>query len=536
MKRIIALLLVCCFIVIALAACGSEDPDATDAPTDSGTGAASNTGATEKPRGTTTETDTYGQNKLISAVPVDDLDFGQEELVILTRNDDKVLMEWGRENMEGDELNDAILTRNAKVASDLGLVVTIEPQYADDAPGQYETLMRNDVTQGYHNYDIISHFAYYAFTAGNKAFSANLLNTDLFPYFDFELPCWNQAIYKNGTVNGKNFICAGDMNLSLWNFSMIFWQNVDLYNELRTDDQPENIQDLVLADDWTLAYLYDWTSVHNNTSNTGDCGDQYGVYIQKNDWSTNPNDVIPYAWDLELMTVNQQTGRHEFNMKDNTKAEEAIDMMQIMKDAVGNCFNHTTVGGGPGHTGSGCGFTTGNVVFSADVIYWNDAGNLNLREMEDTYALLPWPMYDENQTQYATTSQDCYNLMTVMNHEENIDNPTKGEQVSAYLQYSTEYSYEYVRAYYHERIIKPKTLSIKEEVAEKSMKIFDMIISHIEFEYWTLYSDILGGTMHIFRAAIRDDKTLKGRFEEDEANYLKKLEEADNFFFDVTEE
>jgi len=525
MKRIIALLLVVVFMLTALLACNSDETEETSSDTGSDTQASQS--ATQAPSGTTTETDTYGQNMLVSAVPVDDLDFGGEELVILTRNDDKVLMEWGRENLEGDELNDAILTRNALVASDLGLTITLEALYADDAASEYTKLMAADVNQGYHNYDIVSHFAYFAVTADNKSFNANLLNKDIFPYFDFSLPCWNQAIYKNGTVNGQNFLCAGDMNLSLWNFSMIFWQNINLYEELRTPEQPANIQDLVLEGGWTLDVLYEWSTIHNDTAKNGDCGDQYGYSIQKGDWSTNPNDVIPYAWDLELMTIDNE-GRHQFNMIDNEKAENAVYMMQLMKDAVGNAFNHHVIGGGAGCNKSE--FTEGNVVFKNDVIYWTDAGNVQLREMEDTYALLPWPKYEAKQEGYATTSQDCYNLMTVIDHSRNEQFPLKGEEISAYLQYSTEYSYTNVRAYYHERIIKPKTLALREEVAEKSMKIFDMIISNIEFEYWTLYSSILGDTMHIFRGAIRDGKTLEDNYLLKEATYLQKLKDADIFF------
>ena len=584
MKRIIALLLVLCFMGLALVACGGEpeDPDdeekeneeeeeeeedeekeseedeekeseedqeseedkeseeekednedkeseskkPTSKPTSKPTAKPTQT---EEIKLTTTDTDEFGQNELVSAIP-EDLYFDGETVTILVRDADMYKREWGRDTVEGDELNDAILDRNAAVEANIGVSVLFEYAAGMDAGTcntEFTEKMKADVNDGYHLYDIIANFGYYSVTAQNRTFVANLLDKDLFPYFRFEMPCWNQSIRENGTINGQNYVCAGDVNLSVWDFSMIIWHNKTLYEELKTPDMPENIQDLVLAGDWTLEHLYAWSTVCNDTSPNGPCGDQYGYYFQTNNWDTQPNDVIPYAWDVQLMKTNQD-GTHEFTILENERAEEAVEMMIILKNSVANAFNHTTVGGGAGCTINE--FTSGNVVFKGDVMFWDEAGNLALREMEDVYTLIPWPMFDENQENYGTTPQDCYSLVTVLDHYENVDFPLKGEAVSAWLQASTEYSYTNVRAMYHEKVIKGKTLALHEEVAEKSLEIFEMIIDNIGFEFWSLYSASLSDITHLFRGAIRENTTLKAKFEPNQQTYEDNLRQADIFF------
>ena len=72
-KRILALLLVFCFIGLALVGCGGKKNEG-DENNDGSENANGNTDATE------TETNEYGEPSFTGVVPVDDLDFEGEEL------------------------------------------------------------------------------------------------------------------------------------------------------------------------------------------------------------------------------------------------------------------------------------------------------------------------------------------------------------------------------------------------------------------------------------------------------------------------
>ena len=99
MKRVICLLLVACFMVVALVSCSNKNDE--QAGSDSN-GAGNNAPATEKP------TDEYGQESFTSVVPVATLDFEGDTLKILHRDSLPVQREWYKDVTE-DDLLEAIL-------------------------------------------------------------------------------------------------------------------------------------------------------------------------------------------------------------------------------------------------------------------------------------------------------------------------------------------------------------------------------------------------------------------------------------------
>jgi hypothetical protein len=317
-----------------------------------------------------------------------------------------------------------------------------------------------------------------------REFAANLNDKETFPYFDFSLPCWNQSMVKNTTINGRLHYISGDLNLSMFDAAMVIWYNKTLYDAKKEDTDPENIQAHALAGLWTYDDLYAWTRLYEDSNGEyagKDAADTYGLSISHSDrGNPNPHDAIPFAWDLEFVVTNND-GTHSFNIEDNDKAEEALTKFRKLIDAEGSRKN-----------GSVNNFAAGHYVFWTGAIYPNEDANTAIREMEDKYDLLPWPKYEVSQENYGTTSQDYYTLMTVLNHEDSTIR-TNGDEVSAYLQLSSEESYLNVRGYYFNRIIKPKYFGTDDSEASanrtrKRIAIFETIIDNIEFEYWTVYS------------------------------------------------
>lgn len=503
MKKVIALLMALCFMAMALVACGNNN----EKPTES------------RPTATLAPTDEYGQELFESVVDWTTLDFEGENISVLLRETKEYAREFGLEDPGDDMLDLAIATRNEKVASDLNIEVILNHE---NGPGGYDALrdhyidlVTNDIVNDIHNYDVVAHFAYVAPQMSIRDFNANLLDKDTFPYFDFQLPCWNQTLVDNTAVNGKLFFVAGDMNISMFNLSMIIWHNLDLYETVKTESDPDNIQDLAIAGEWTYAELYRWSTYYEDADPTGACADIYGVYMGGGKTGMpNPLDAIPYAWDLELVTT-EADGSHKFNCVGNQKAEEAMKRFNELFANAGNsyyAFNH-------GSQKCTCGkgvkahFVNGDVLFSAEPLYASEGENLAIRNMQDRYALLPHPKYDETQDHYATTSQDAYTLMVVLDHSQSTV-PTKGKAVSAYLQYSTEYSYTNVRGYYFERIVKPSYFGTDDSDGHvsKSIAIFNTIIDNLGFDFWTVYSPLLNDSVHLFRDALGLNLTLQSEY------------------------
>ncbi len=543
MKRTVSLLLVLSFILCALIACTPANENPSDTPAESGSGSESGTSA--GPQGTLDSTNEYGDQELVLTIDPAEHDYNGEQIVMLIRDDDKIKREFGMET-SSEEINENILTRNEQVAADLNMEMI--PEYigssdAGDCAEAYATRIQADVGGKMHTADIAAHFGYYASDVGTREYSANLLDEYTFPYFDFSLPCWNQSVVKNSNINGKSIVCGGDMTLSMFNFAMIIWHNKDLYNanKAKVKGSPEDMQDCVLEGNWTADKLYQWSQFYENTSSSNEC-DTYGVYFQGESWCTQPTDTLPFAWQLNLMETNSD-GTHEYNVVGNQKAEEAILLFRSMYDGDGNGFEHAY-----GGRCTGGGFVGGEFVFQGDVLSWTAQSSVDRRAAEFEYCLLPWPKWDELQVGtngneymedlgYYTTAQDCYTLIGVLDHFES-DIPTKGDVVSAYLQYTSELSYKDVRGYYFEKVVRGKDFGVNDTdgTVSKSIRIFDMIMDNLQFDYWALYSASLGDIMHLFRSTVaHTEDTLENQFKAKESTYNDALRAADVWLGLITE-
>ena len=499
MKKIVSLLLVVCFLLTALLACGEAE---TQAPT----------GGENK--GTTTETDQFGQQKFISAVPVDSLDFNQEKIVLLCRTDEVWYREWGKkaDELGDDVLDQAINTRNEKVYSDLNLQVDIVRMPLENTTNDgfknylytFNKLIKSDVESKLHEYDIVSAFAYGASDLEIRDLLANMNNKDVFPYFDFTLPCWNQTMTKNIIINDRLYCMAGDINLSMFDRAMIVWCNKDLYNECKNSDDPD-IQDLALSEDGFLyTDFYKWSEFTKTTSsNNGECDDIFGTCIS----SRTMYDSFIHAWDIDLVTRNNDN-THSYNIKGNKKAEECLEMLRglIKMDGM---FPGCTCNEGSADAH----FVKGDIIFNLSILYPSAKSNEMLRNMEDEYCLLPVPKYNEDQENYGTTSADSYNLITVIDHW-NSTPGTKGEAVSAYLQYATELSYTDVRGMYFGKIVEPKFFGTDDEdgTVTKSIEVFNLIIDNLQFDAPTVYSSSMDGVFWLWRDVVVKQTTLEEAF------------------------
>ncbi len=528
MKKVISLLLVCCFLCMALVACGGKE-DETVKPTEGGS----------KELGT----DPYGQPLFQSAVPVDQLDYQGEEVVLMVRDSEDMIREFGRETDTPDELDQRIATRNTLVQEQLGLVVRMEQITNSTSFDTYRDSTFNPlITTSSDEYDIVANFAYAAAYPVIRDYQMNLLNKEVFPWFNFELPCWNQAIVKNLTANNKLYIVAGDLNLSLFDKTMLIWHNKDLYDQRKTEDDPEDLQDLALDYEWYFDELARWETLADTNDAEHKCKNVHGF---AND--THFYDTIPHAWDLNLVTTTNE-GRYQFNIKENRKAEDALGMVRDFMGKGGilsgsNILDKkcTCEAGFIKH------FAGGTLMFMAATLYNGKEGTNTIREMEDKFCVLPIPLYDENHSDYGTTSGDSYNLMTVMRNS-SVD--ADGDRISAYLQLSTELSYTDVRAYYFKGIIEPRMLGGSEAnedgTVDKSIMILNIIVDNLEFDLATIYSASLNDVGWLWRDNVDKTTSLSSAFESNansgggagtktEAQYEAAIDDFNDWIFSSNE-
>ncbi len=527
MKRIISLLLVASFVLFAFVACGGKNEE-TEPPKASGSGEITD--------------DKYGQEGFVSAVPVGELDFDGKELVLYIQKSEDKCREWYRDDDSSDELDEAIRTRNSVILSDLNVSLRMDTYNAisnwDENNNVFNQSVVDDVGSGLAAYDFVAQYQYVSTYPILRDAKANLLEKEIFPYFDFSLPCWNQDIVNLTSKYGKLYNVAGDVNLALFNATFLIWLNKELYSQKRTEDDPLDLQDVALDYEWYAEDFYDWAELYETSSNNEHaCQNLYGISMR--------NKVVyyalPLAYEFDFILENND-GTHTFNVKNNEKAEGVLTDFRGLKEKDGfagydeaSCT--CTVGGEVKH------FANGNSLFLAHQLYTSKEDNAAIREMEDEYCILPLPLYDENQTDYHTSADYGFNMVYVLNHSDISDD---GIAISAYLQYVNELSYTNVRGYYIEGIVKPKFLGSDDTngTVTKSIRTFNIITKSLEFGIVGIYSaqindigwlwmdNITKGTQSLTAAFEKNNISGPGSPTRTEAQYIQLLEEFDSWLMD----
>lgn len=498
MKRVVSLLLILCFLFVALMACGEVEE--TQAPTEKPTES-----QIIEDGGTIKDTDEYSQNLFIPAINPDEHDYDGETINILCRNSENLYREFGKESVGDDTLDQAIKARNDIVAEGLNVVVNVvikDTGGFEDYVEKFNSYVKNDVEIGLHEYDAVAAFAYAATNSGIREYLANLMDTDEFPHFAFDKPCWNQSLVDEIVVNDRLYVVAGDLNLSMFDSTMMVWCNKTLYNNLKDDADPD-IQELALSKTgWTYADLYNWAQLYTDRPNTEkDCQDFHGWSMTKNHYDS----CLP-AWDIDLVKKNND-GTYSYNIYGNNHAEEAMEVLRDLIKLQGTVRACECGTGLMGH------FTEGDILFCQGNLYSDSETNLKIRNMADEYCILPLPKYDEKQESYGTISQMGFNIMSVIDHS-GSDIPTKGEAVSAYFQYANETSYTDVRGYYFEKIVKAKYFGADdtEGTVTNSQKIFELILDTVSWDVATIYSPVLNDITWLWKDLVELQGTLESSF------------------------
>ncbi len=493
MKKIISLFMVCVFVMLALVACGGTEDKITE---------------TNAPS-SGTETDEYDQLLFDSVVPKG-LDFEGYELILYTSSTSP--REWVKVDGYDAELDLAVENRNDQVEAELNVKLRVESEPGaeswDATNENVHTTILNDITTG-HFYDMYAMPLCTNYLKLRGA-QANLLDKEILPYFDFTKPCWTQSLV-DFAVNGKMYFINGDLNTSAIDGTMVTWHNKDLYDRVKTDKDPEDIQDLALEGGFTYDVLYNWATLFQDAG-TGQAHDNtYGLA----DMNYRVYDALPYMWDFKWIIKNAD-GTYAFNIIGNEKANNATEDLRILGDmkGVNTCLggylsNNCTAGESQAKH-----FAAGKFLFYMDLLGLGDENNMAIREMQNKYCVLPLPKYYEDQADYYTTvTTDCH-ITAVLNQPADV---IRGEAISAFFQRATELSYTKIRAMYIKSIIEPRYFGSDDEdgTVSKSIATFEKIYQSVVYDAISVYGPQMERMHWLFRDMVeKDTRSLEETFKQ----------------------
>ena len=191
---------------------------------------------------------------------------------------DYTMTEFFVEDSTGDNISNAIYSRNLNVEDRLGVTLSYYGEKGgSDSMNAWIQKAETD-WKGSHEFDIYAGYSRSAPQLAYRGYNVNLLTTE---HFDVEKPWWPEALMNECTFGNKLYFCSGDISTNmLWMMIGTFY-NKSMY-EARMPAGTKTPEQMVDDKEWTMDVMFNMTKdIYEDTD--GDtavsAGDTYGFVI-----------------------------------------------------------------------------------------------------------------------------------------------------------------------------------------------------------------------------------------------------------------
>lgn len=378
-QRLITILLLLAML-LPLASCGGTETPA---------GETAATGATAATEAETEPLDPLEARKLVSD-NLPDKDFEGRSFRILTY--DFCVGDFVTEGMTGALINDAVYSRNTAVSERFN--ASIEPD-AERASGETKSLVQNLVKAGEDAYDLIS---LHMIDTANLAVTHHYRDWNDFTYVDPSQAWWNQSSYNDLSIAGQSLLLAGSITPYFLTHYYCVYMNKELGDNYGLT---ETIYDVALEGKFTIDYYYSliqdkWQDLDGDGKQSD--ADFYGLAAQTTSYAS------PYIYAFGELTVKQnEEGLPVLSMNEEKFANMVEKVYRLFYESNGTI----TTDGWTLHTDT---FTDNRALFFNGV--FEHAISI-INDMEQDFAILPYPKWDESQKDYLTMSDGSSPLVSV---------------------------------------------------------------------------------------------------------------------------
>lgn len=448
--RMLVLLLCATLITPVLAACtDGEKPDDTEQT--AGGSEAGETTAAAPP-----ETD-YVNDDL-----PDSLNYGNGQFDFLAWTQSTV--EYFSEP-EGDNINNAVYTRNMAVEERLGVKLNFTVRDGNSSTfNEFCTTASNSILSNTGEFDAIACYSRSAGVLTSKGVLVNLLETE---HLNFEKPWWPESLLANNTIGDKLYFMSGDIATSLIYQLTFLIVNCDLLSDLSL----ENPQSLVGSGEWTVDKLIAMCKdsyADLDTDGKKSVGDRLGLVI-----SNHPlMDLFFIGSGITYVNTGTDGSMVLSDSYFTDKTYTLIDKLNALlwetDDAMySRDFNKTNM-------------AVGNSLFY-DLI-GSTLASYEFRNAEFEYSILPAPKYDAAQENYYTAIGFVHSMYCIPTDAENRD------KSSAVMECMASESYRTVTPALFDTAFKYKYAN-----SPLDADMFEIIRSGVVFDIGRAFFDALGG-------------------------------------------
>ena len=499
LKKTLCLTLAVLMLLGVLVSCKkkTDDPAPSDTPS-----APSDTSETY-------ETDQYGQIVVGDTVPYEELDYGGQEIYILSRSEWRYQREFGDLKTRTDSVDEKIYARNARVELDLNVKIkvvndatTSEAMWGNERKsGALDTYVLAQHNAGGAGVDVVAAYAAYSTSGSIRDCYVNLMS-DKMPYLKTEMPYWNQKYVEAASLRDQLYYIVGDMNLGVYDKTIVTWVNNNL---LATLDQSkyslEALQTTVLEGNWTQEMMKtmvrDFGHRDTDGSTTKTDADTYALVAIK---LSEQYDGFCASFG-QILTQKNAQGNLEYLIEDNVLSiQNAVDKLRELWAQPGS---YAPSGVGPSFEI----FVANRALFFTEILFRNESNFTRLSTQSNfTYSVLPLPKLDaELQDTYQTAPQDAYTVMSVLNCLKD----DRLAMVSAVLDLMTSRSYADVRPYYIENIVKARYVD-----DSNSVKILEQILDGVTFDSGIIFGRQLDSPVYaVWRNIAGNTTSVDGKWD-----------------------
>jgi len=454
MKKLFCMLLALAML-LPLASC-SDAPDNADPASQTQNGAASNAQADP---GAEAEEDPTA--KLYEDLPTGD--YGGMTFSFLNNISNFAYTIMSAEELTGEGINDAVFNRNQKVEDMLGIKLDEHLESYGDVTNQMNAAIAAAD-------DTFSCFWNEAGFVAPFATGGKLLNVNEIASLNLAKPWWEGKAMSEIQILDKLFFLVGDIHLM---FKESFWMNG--YNRSIIDrNQLENPYDVVKEGKWTLDVLKsDMEAAAQDLDGNGtmDGSDLFGVTCYSGCFNAlcMASDEVIIARNAEGIPENVVPGDRFYSVVEkivNTMfTTDAMNTYVCMSGVTKNISQYQDEWHGV--------FLSGHALF-----YFEPIGSLKkLRDMDDEFGIVPFPKYDEAQSDYVTYIANYAAMCGIP-----VTTPD-AERTGVVLENLCAYSYGDLREAYVDT-----TLNFKYIRDEESKEMLNLILSSGRFNLCDLLS------------------------------------------------
>ncbi len=465
MKKIIILSLVISMLLCSLVSCKNDAGEETQAESQ-----------------TTVDTsEDNGWVNIYHDVP-DSVTYPNEDFTILVREEEPYCYEFNVFEPSSVILNNAVFSRNLALKEELGINLIVDTALGNfPNNNSFNLLVNTSVSSGDRAWNAVAGYAYGVMSEVVKGTFYNLTDVE---YLDLSKEYWNQSFVEQFTVNGKLFALTGDISPQLIGQSVVFFENLQVASEYKI----ESVYELVNNGQWTHEKLLELCkAVYNDNNGDGvrDKNDTYGMICPLNAQI----DAFQASYSLPL-TTRTDTGSVKFTMKQDRLVDvyTAVYELVLRTDQVWAASDYEDDIGSDYLKN----FIDGRALFTANRLY---TVSTELTNMEDDFAILPYPKFNSEQKNYQTYAWDQYSIVLIPKDVQNTSFSGAVLEVMASL------SQNIVTPAYYETALKYRYSPNSE-----SSQMLDVITKNIHIEFAYLASQT--GAVYFVRNQIKTGKNM----------------------------